>query len=79
MNEDVGLLSREIKTNCTDFLFSSPSFFIGMGTVLNIGGNYYAFNCSSSEEEADRKALASDWEMIGKDFRNAMKSSNEKK
>lgn len=58
----------------TDFLVSSPSMLGGMGTVLNIGGNYYDYNYSKSESEADRRALASDWGMVLQDFRAAFRA-----
>lgn len=52
----------------TDFLFPESSVVIGMGSVLNISGRYYDFNYSATEEEADRKAIASDWGMVGQDI-----------
>lgn len=58
----------------TDFLTSSNSFITGMGSVLNIGGNYFDYNSSESSEEADKKALCMDWRMVGKDMVSSMKS-----
>jgi len=52
----------------TDFLFSTPSFLSGAGTVINIAGNFYDFNSSISGFEADRKALDNDFRMIGQDI-----------
>lgn len=52
----------------TDFLFSTPTFLNGMGSVLNIAGNYYTFNDSESDEEADFLALKSDWGVVGEDI-----------
>ena len=54
----------------TDFLFSSPSFWNGVGSVFNIRGNYYLFNYSPSGKEADLRALESDWGMVKQDFEN---------
>ena len=58
----------------TDFLFTSPSFFIGIGSIFNIAGNYYDYNTSESEIQADIRALKSDWNMIKKDFEEAKKT-----
>ena len=52
----------------SDFLFSSPSFLSGAGTVMNMAGNYYHFNTSDSECEADNRAIANDFNMIGQDL-----------
>lgn len=62
----------------TDFLLPRNNFLIGLGSILNIAGSYFEYNTSSSESEADSKALASDWLNVGNDFRSA-KSKFEKK
>jgi hypothetical protein len=56
----------------SDFLYASPSFLRGMGSVLSIAGNYYEYNASSTPEEADAKALFSDFAMIGEDLREVI-------
>ena len=53
----------------TDFLLPKNNFFIGLGSVLNISGSYFEYNSSESEEEADRKALFSDWFNVGNDLK----------
>lgn len=55
----------------TDFLFAKQSFVRGMASIANINGDML-FNESSSPTEADTKAIASDWLMIGKDIREAI-------
>ena len=60
---------------CTGFLFSSPSFLKGSGTVFNIWGNYYTFNYSQTPKEADERAIANDWKIVGKDLLFAMEKS----
>jgi hypothetical protein len=40
--------------------------------VFSVFGNQNKFNTSKSGQEADYKALKSDWDMIGKDIQNAM-------
>jgi hypothetical protein len=52
----------------SDFLFPNSTFLIGMGSVFNIAGNYFEYNYSNSEEEADINALKSDWGIIGQDM-----------
>jgi hypothetical protein len=41
---------------------------MGIGSAMNIVGNYYSFNYSKCEKEADFKALRCDWEMVGTDL-----------
>lgn len=52
----------------TDFLFSTPTFLSGAATVISLNGNFYRFNVSKSEIEADNKALENDFRMIGQDI-----------
>lgn len=54
--------------NQTDFLFPTPSFLIGAGSIFNIAGNYFDFNNSKSDKEADAQAISSDWSLIGSDL-----------
>lgn len=53
----------------TDFLTPDTSFWVGAGSVFNLSGNYYDFAVSKSESEADRKAMCSDWGMVGQDIK----------
>lgn len=53
----------------TDFLFSTPSFLSGMGSAINIAGNYFEFNRTS---DPDRITLKSDFCLVGKDLQNAI-------
>jgi hypothetical protein len=53
----------------TDFLTATSTFVIGMGSVLNVGGNHFSYNKSATPEEADQVALASDWAIIGQEIR----------
>lgn len=57
----------------TDFLFSTTGFLIGVGSVINMAGCYYAFNGSRTGQEADERALACDWAMVAEDLRGAMR------
>ena len=59
----------------TDFLFSRTGFLTGVGSVFNLAGNYYRFNSAESPEEADRRALAADWGVVGQDMATALADS----
>lgn len=60
----------------TDFLFSTPNFFTGAGSVMNLAGNYYDFNTSENDLEADYFALKNDFIMIGQDLYEAIETLN---
>ncbi|MDW5291030.1 hypothetical protein [Formosa sp. PL04] len=64
---------RKVKYR-TDFLLPKNNFLVGLGSVLNIAGSYFDYNYSKSDDEADRKALRSDWMNVGDDFKSAKKS-----
>ena len=55
----------------SDFLFAMPSFLLGMGAVLDLGGTMEIFNTSSSPENADILAAVNDWSAVGNDIRTA--------
>lgn len=55
-------LSRRYRLGCL------PSFLGGMASVLDLGATINVFNYSKSENEADTKALASDWGAVGEDI-----------
>jgi len=58
----------------TCFLFANPSFLTGFASVLDIGGAMRIYNVSPSGEEADERAIASDWAVVGSEIRNAAKT-----
>ena len=60
----------KVKYN-TNFLLGRNNFWIGLGGVLNLSGNYFDYNYSKSDREADNKALFSDWQNVGDDIENA--------
>lgn len=55
-------------------LFARPSFLEGMGRIFDLGSNSDNYNRSANPELADRRALESDWRMVGRDLRTAMKA-----
>lgn len=62
----------------TDYLFSTSSFLSGMGTVINLAGNYYNFNSYRTESEADAIAIGNDFKMIGQDIYDALENLKNK-
>jgi len=62
----------------TDFLIPRTNFFVGIGSVLNLAGNYFEFNTSKTEKEADEKAIRSDWENVGRDIEAGRKEFEDK-
>lgn len=61
------------KRSKTFYLLPRMNFLTGLGSVLNIQGNYFSYNTSLSGAEADGKAIAADWESVGEDIEFAVK------
>lgn len=55
----------------TGFLFAGPSIWSGAARLLDLGCTFNVYNYSPTDEEADAKAVYSDWLMVGNDIRNA--------
>ena len=55
------------------FLFAGPTFFSGAARAFDLGGIYDTYNVSSTESDADYKALLADWSIVGQDIFSAMK------
>ena len=57
-----------------DYIFLTPSFLRGAGHALDISGalSKLAFVRHPTSEEADRRALASDWRVVGRDLHQAL-------
>mgnify|MGYP001184921638 CR=1 FL=1 len=58
--------------NKTTFIFKIPNFSSGFSSVLDIAGTNTKFKTSKTSEEADYKALLSDWTVTGQDIKNAI-------
>ena len=58
----------------TDFLFAQPFFASGIGRVLDMWGEFDDYNRSETPAEADARALASDWIVVGQDILDAVDS-----
>lgn len=54
------------------YLFPTPDPYYAAGQVLDLLGTPQHYNFSSTEAEADRLAIASDWAAVGEDLRQAM-------
>ena len=50
-----------------------PTVWTGMASVLDFGVVIKRYNLSASEEDADTKALQSDWNVVGRDMQNSVK------
>jgi hypothetical protein len=61
----------------TDFLFPTPTKLQGLGTVFNIWGQYHVFNNSQTGEEADARAIRSDWGVTGQDLQFVLEKLEE--
>ncbi len=68
----------EFLKSLTFRLTPRPSFWEGMGRVLDIGGGLSLYNVSATSAEADYQAIASDWTMIGQDFKIAVRDYEQK-
>ena len=55
----------------TDSLFARPSPFSGVARVLDLFGTFNSYDQSSNPDEADSRALYSDWRIIGEDIMDA--------
>jgi hypothetical protein len=54
------------------FLFADPSFASGAARTLDLWGQFDAYNESESVEEADERAIAADWILVGEDIQAAI-------
>ena len=59
-------------TDDSGFLFADPSFVGGAASAIDIGGTLVTYNVSKDGNEADLRALASDWAVTGKDIKRGI-------
>ena len=52
--------------------FSIPSFIGGIAAIFDFGNTLTNYNFSKNPEEADYKAIRSDWLSVGDDIRGAI-------
>jgi hypothetical protein len=72
LNETIILFS--MGENRTDFLFATPTLLMGASTVFAVGGFMPRFNSSVTANDADTKAISSDWMCIGQDIGQAIET-----
>jgi hypothetical protein len=65
-------------TLMSDYLFAHPSFLYGIARSLDLGGTFDAYNESLTPNEADGRAIASDWLAVGKDLQGALEATEVK-
>ena len=58
----------------SDFLFARPSWLSGIARMWDFGGAFDSYNISRTPEEADTKAILSDWYIIGQDTMSAIEN-----
>ena len=52
-------------SECGFMLYARPSFFEGVSRLIDITGALNTYNISQTPEEADSRAILSDWEAVG--------------
>jgi hypothetical protein len=58
----------------SDFLFAQPSFASGAARILDLWGQLDDYNISATTLEADEKAIAADWLLVGQDLSDAIEN-----
>jgi hypothetical protein len=56
----------------SDFLFAQPSFASGAARVLDMWGQFDDYNRTETTLEADARAIAADWLIVGQDLSDAI-------
>jgi hypothetical protein len=71
-----GTDERVIKMNQynddTCFLFARPNFLYGFASAMDLGGTLVDYNASTTIQEADMRAIASDWAITGADIQKSV-------
>ncbi len=63
-------MDRKMYKSYTNILFPKSGFLKGMARVFDLFGTLNNYNTSESAEQADAKAIYSDWISAGNDLRN---------
>lgn len=61
----------------TDYLFSTPSFIKGAGSVINIFGGKIPHVTFEDANEADYAAIRNDFRMVGQEISDSFKKNKE--
>lgn len=62
------MFARHRLNGLTDYAFAMPSFWSGVGRVLDLGGQFDEYNWSEDPEECDANAIFSDFRAVGMDL-----------
>jgi hypothetical protein len=66
-------VSKEvIKMSPTFRLFALPSFLEGVASLMDFAGNFNTYNEDLSTEDANERAVISDWDAVYSDFQKAV-------
>jgi len=65
-------MNKRVKT---DFLFAQPSLASGAARVLDLGSQFEDYNRCDTTDEADGKAIAADWLVVGQDLSDAIEQN----
>lgn len=63
--------------NKSSYTFERPSFIKGFGKAIDLMGTRSFYKRGLYLKMSDYKALKSDWNMVGKDFKEAIKTYEE--
>jgi hypothetical protein len=74
---DLNQFSYKQKRFKTDYLFATPTFLKGVGSVINIFGGRIAHVSFKSDKEADLEAIRNDFRMIGQDVNDSFEKLKE--
>lgn len=69
-----GPMGKSVKT---DFLFAQPTFASGMARSLDLWGILDDYNVSDTPTDADEKAIAADWLVVGQDISDAIEQNEQ--
>jgi hypothetical protein len=70
-------MKSKLKLVYSDFLFAKPSPINGAARFFDFGATFDRYNVSTSEDEADARALHSDWAIVGQDIGSATEQFDE--
>jgi hypothetical protein len=56
----------------TCFLFARPNFLYGFASAIDLGGTLVEYNASPTTQEADKRAIESDWAITGADIQKSL-------
>ena len=54
------------------FLFATPSWYEGVGRLMDFANSLSAYNRTSTPEDADARATTQDWLAVGDRLRSAL-------